>query len=141
MNFPVLTAVITDGSSTTIQGTYSAASNGEYVLQFFSNAACDSSGNGEGQTYLGEQRVTTDASGNSTINVALPVEVTPGQAVTATATNDFDADFLNTSEFSACRTAESVGGTPTPSPAPTASVTPTPSPSASPSPTAPASPS
>ena len=50
----------------------------------------------EGQTYLGASDVTTDGSGNATINVVLPVEIDPGSPVTATATSPDG----NTSEFS-----------------------------------------
>jgi CSLREA domain-containing protein len=97
-NFPVLTSVTTN-SSTTIQGTLNSTANTTFTLQFFSNTACDSSGYGEGQTFLGTTIVTTNASGNATINVTFTTTVPAGQFITATATNDTTDD---TSEFSQC---------------------------------------
>ena len=35
------------------------------VLNFFSSATADGSGNGEGETYLGFVNITTDGSGNA----------------------------------------------------------------------------
>jgi uncharacterized repeat protein (TIGR01451 family)/CSLREA domain-containing protein len=83
-NMPVLGA--TSGALASLPGA-------DYTIEFFSNAACDSSGYGEGETFLSRLDVTADASGNATF--AVP----PGIAtLTATAT---DPDG-NTSEFSAC---------------------------------------
>jgi CSLREA domain-containing protein len=103
-NFPVLTAVSSGGSNTTIQGTLNSTANKIFRLEFFSNAACDSSGHGEGQVYLGSTDVTTDSSSNAAFDVSLPVAVTVGQLVTATATLlDASNNPVETSEFSACR--------------------------------------
>ena len=89
-NFPVLTAA-TGG----VQGTLNSISNTTFRIEFFGNAACDASGNGEGQVFLGSTVVTTDGTGNATI----PLFATaPGQVVTATATDSSN----NTSEFSTC---------------------------------------
>gem|GEM_PF-441485 len=98
-NFPVLTSANFAGGNTTIQGTLNSTASTQFNIQFFSNAACDPSGNGEGQTFIGSTVVTTDASGNATINTTLAAATTPGQAVTATATDPNG----NTSEFSACQ--------------------------------------
>jgi hypothetical protein len=98
-NFPVLTSAITNGATTTIQGTLNSLASQQYTIQFFTNTACDGSGNGEGEIWLGELVVMTDGSGNATINATVPV-VPPGQLITATATG---ADTLDTSEFSACQ--------------------------------------
>ncbi|MGH9941600.1 MAG: SBBP repeat-containing protein, partial [Pyrinomonadaceae bacterium] len=103
-NFPVLTAATISGSTTTVTGTINSTASTALDIQFFSNPACDSSGNGEGQTFLGSTVVTTDASGNTPINATLGA-VAAGQVVTATAT---DANG-NTSEFSACVTVSSGG--------------------------------
>ena len=87
-NFPDLTSVTLDSCSTTVQGTLKSLANTSFRVEFFSNASCDSSGNGEGQTFVGSVNVTTDGSGNATFN--LPISgggVTPGQVITATATN------------------------------------------------------
>ena len=68
-------------------------------MEFFSNSACDPSGNGEGRVFLGSTSLTPNASGNASFSTALPVAVATGDVVTATAT---DPDG-NTSEFSPCR--------------------------------------
>ncbi|KAA2241371.1 DUF11 domain-containing protein [Chitinophaga agrisoli] len=98
-NFPVLTAVNTSGGNTTIQGTLNSMPNTAYKLEFFSNAACNPAGFGEGQTFLGSETVTTNASGDAPFSVVLTgVALSPGAVVTATATDPAN----NTSEFSAC---------------------------------------
>jgi hypothetical protein len=88
------------GGNVTIAGSLNSTPLSDFTLDFYSSASCDPSGNGEGQTYLGSQPVSTDNTGNVTFSgVTFPVP--SGQPViTATAT-----DFNNprsTSEFSAC---------------------------------------
>ena len=95
-NFPVLTSA-TAGSSTTVSGTLNSAANTTFQIEFFANDAADSSGNGEGQTFLGFTTVTTDASGDANFTVSLPATVGATQVVSATATDPAG----NTSEFSA----------------------------------------
>jgi len=65
------------------------------LIQFFTSASCDASGNGEGAIYIGEKQITTDANGDSSFYAIL--DSAEGY-VSATAT---DPDG-NTSEFSAC---------------------------------------
>jgi hypothetical protein len=101
-NFPVLASAFTSGTNTTITGTFSEAAepNTAIKLDFYINAVPDPSGYGQGQTYIGSNPVaapvSTDSSGNASFSVTLPVAVTPGQFVTATATDPTG----NTSEFS-----------------------------------------
>lgn len=98
-NYPVLqTANSLIGGGATVQGTLNSTASATFTIQFFANNSCDSSGNGEGQTFLGSTSVMTNGSGNATINATLPTAATSGQSITATAT---DAQG-NTSEFSAC---------------------------------------
>ena len=67
-----------------MQGTLNSLANAAFLIEFFANAACDASGNGEGQTFLGTLSVSTDANGN----VTLPLfAAAAGQIVTATATS------------------------------------------------------
>lgn len=106
-NFPVLTFANSFGGSTTIFFTLNSVAGITYRVEFFSSSACDGSGNGEGQTFIGFTNVITDGSGNATINVTLPVSVTPGSVVTATATDPGN----NTSEFSACRVVQMLSTT------------------------------
>ena len=98
-NFPVLSTPVAGG----VQGTLNSTPNTTFTIQFFGNSACDSSGNGEGQTLLGSTSVTTSATGNATIPV---FNATTGQVVTATATSSPN----DTSEFSACVTVPLAAG-------------------------------
>ena len=95
-NFPELTAA-TPGS-TIVDGTLNSTASTTFRLEFFSNAACDASGNGEGESFLGFSDQTTDGTGNVSFSVTFPDTVLPGQFITATATDPAN----NTSEFSAC---------------------------------------
>jgi hypothetical protein len=70
------------------------------VIEFFRNASCDASGNGEGESFIGETTVTTDASGNAAFNASYPAAFVSG-VITALAIDDLSND---TSEFSACAT-------------------------------------
>ena len=96
-NFPVLTSVLSSGGSTIIAGTLNSMPNTTFSLEFFSNTGCDPSGNGEGETFIGSAPVTTNASGNASFTVTVPVNI-GCKSVTATATDPAG----NTSEFSVC---------------------------------------
>ena len=95
-NFPILTAVVTSGGTTTLSGTLNSTPNATFTVQFFANAAPDPSGFGEGQQYLGQTGVTTDGSGNASFSVTLSTPPLVGQFFTTTATDPAG----NTSEFS-----------------------------------------
>jgi tetratricopeptide (TPR) repeat protein len=97
-NFPILTSAISGATSTTIEGTLNSTANTTFTLEFFSSSACDPSGHGEGEDFLGSNDVMTDGSGNTGFLVTLGTALPSGQFITATAT---DPDG-NTSEFSAC---------------------------------------
>ncbi|MEO8435610.1 MAG: Calx-beta domain-containing protein, partial [Pyrinomonadaceae bacterium] len=104
-NFPLLSSVTSDSSSTTIQGTLNSTPNTTFRIDFYSNTACDPSGNGEGAQFMGNANVTTAANGNAVINATLPVALAAGRVVTATATDPSG----NTSEFSACDSSQTAG--------------------------------
>jgi CSLREA domain-containing protein len=99
-NFPVLTSATSASGQITIQGTLNSTPNQTFRLEFFANTACDGSGNGEGQRFLGTTSVTTDGSGNVAFTALFTGSLFSGQTVTATATGA-----SGTSEFSACRAA------------------------------------
>jgi uncharacterized repeat protein (TIGR01451 family) len=101
-NFPELTI---DADGSTIKGTLDSKPGAQFTIEFFSNTDCDSSGNGEGEKFLGSMMATTD--GNGRASFTSPVPAPTGELITATAT---DADG-NTSEFSKCT---STGGGPGP---------------------------
>lgn len=97
-NFPVLTSALTRSTGTTIAGTLNSAANASFTIELFSNAACDTSGNGEGETFVGRTNVTTSATGDASFSLVLSTPITAGRVLTATATDAAG----NTSEFSAC---------------------------------------
>ena len=100
-NFPVL---LTATEGTRVTGTLDSTPNSRFVLQFYASPVCDPSGNGEGQTFVGELTQTTDAAGALNFDRTFTGASFAGQFITATATNDATGD---TSEFSACKQIES----------------------------------
>ena len=98
-NYPVLTSAIVVAGTANVSGTINSNPSVSLHLEFFANAACDPSGYGEGQTFIGATDVTTDASGNASFGPLAFSGVPPGQAViTSTATSATGG----TSEFSQC---------------------------------------
>jgi Calx-beta domain len=88
---------MTTSSSTTIQGSLKSIPNTTFNIDFYSSAAVDPSGNGEGAEFFNTTLINTDVNGNGTINVTFLVALPAGRAITATATDPNG----NTSEFSA----------------------------------------
>jgi hypothetical protein len=80
--------------------------NQTFQVDFYSNAAVDASGHGEGALFFNTTQVTTNSSGNATINVTFPMALPAGRVITATATSPSGS----TSEFSAVDAA-GAGGT------------------------------
>ena len=106
-NFPLITSVVSNSGQTTILGTLNSTPNTTFNIDFYSNAMCDPSGNGEGAMPFGSSSavVTTDANGNGTFNITFPVSLPAGRVLTATATDPSG----NTSEFSACDASQTMG--------------------------------
>ncbi len=98
-NFPTIATAEWNGSSTMVTGSVQSLANQEFVVEFFSSPACDPSGFGQGQLYLGSETVFTNTSGDAQFAISLPSPSTAGSVVTATATRSATGD---TSEFSAC---------------------------------------
>jgi CSLREA domain-containing protein len=96
-NYPVITSAVTSNGTATISGTLNSTPATTFRIEFFASIACDSSGFGEGQTFIGTTDVTTDADGNASFG-PLPFPAADNSEITATAT---DPDG-NTSEFSQC---------------------------------------
>jgi hypothetical protein len=113
MNFPVLSSASSSASDTTISGTLdTGTANGQpflpnttFTLDFYANPTEDSSGYGQGQTFLGSAQITTDASGNASFSVDFGTGNLAGQWISATATDEPNSTLGtpggNTSEFSA----------------------------------------
>ncbi len=95
LNFPVLSAAVTTGTRSAIQGVLNSTASTTFRLEFFASAAADGSGYGEGERYLGFRTVTTAATGTATFTFMLSGSVAAGEFVTATATDPSN----NTSEF------------------------------------------
>lgn len=95
-NFPVITSAASNPTKTVVTGTLDSNANTTFSLDFYSNAASDPSGFGEGETYLGTATVTTDSNGHVAFSATLPVAVPLGRIITGTATDPNG----NTSEFS-----------------------------------------
>ena len=96
-NYPFLTLSTVGGGSTTVTGSLNSNASTSFTIEFFQTYACDASGQGEGQTFLGSFPVVTDAAGNVNFAPSLGVEAGLGSFITATATGSF-----GTSEFSNC---------------------------------------
>ena len=94
-NFPIITTVLSSGSSTTIQGSLNSTPNTTFNVDFYSNASVDPVG-GEGALYFGTASLTTAGSGNVAFTVVIPKALPAGRVITATATDPNG----NTSQFS-----------------------------------------
>ncbi len=110
-NYPVLTNVVTR-ATTVITGSLSDFANHDYRVELFANvhAACDASGHGEGEVYLGGAAVTTDDHGNVSFQITVDPPAPPGADITATSIdNDSNSNSVfiwNSSEFSNCVSAQ-----------------------------------
>ncbi|HYE14886.1 MAG TPA: Calx-beta domain-containing protein, partial [Pyrinomonadaceae bacterium] len=104
-NFPVLGAVTASAGTTRVVGTLRSTPGTEFTVDFYANAACDPSGNGEGARPFGSAQVVTDAAGEAAFDVTLPQGLPAGRALTATATDLAG----NTSEFSPCAASRASG--------------------------------
>ncbi|OYV88149.1 MAG: hypothetical protein B7Z73_09090, partial [Planctomycetia bacterium 21-64-5] len=92
---PVLTADAVPITLDRVTGTLNSTPSTQFRIEFYANAKGDPLGNGQGQTLLGSQMVTTDAAGN--VSIAFTWRPVAGEKlVTATATDPNG----NTSEFS-----------------------------------------
>jgi hypothetical protein len=88
---------------TAVTGQLNSLPNTSFLLHFYSSAAPDPSGFGEGARLLGSATVTTDATCNASFSVTLAMAVPAGHVVTATATYTNEFGQSGTSEFSNAR--------------------------------------
>ncbi|MEP7285347.1 MAG: hypothetical protein ABI947_06235 [Chloroflexota bacterium] len=94
---PVLSAATKISTNVTLAGTLNSTANTTFRVEFFGNTACDPSGSGEGQTFMGYASVTTNGSGTGTFNPSFAIP-TGELRFSATATDPAG----NTSQFSQC---------------------------------------
>jgi len=98
-NYPEIQSATTNGTTSTITGFLLSKPSVSYRIEIFSNTACDASGNGEGQHFLGALTTTANSVGSAGFSVIFQTNLTPGMSITATATDPAG----NTSEFSKCK--------------------------------------
>lgn len=120
-NFPVIATVDAMGN---VSGTYNSVVNRVYRIEFFNNTVADPSNHGEGEEFAGAVEITTNNSGNATINAAITLN--PAKPfVSATATDlrfslaHGGSGFIagrGTSEFSGIVQGEGTGQTAEPLP-------------------------
>jgi titin len=102
-DFPVLLGAVSVPTGTLLVGQFHSTPNTTFWLDFYASPTADPSHHGEGQRYLGSVQVTTNAAGNVVMAgipvflVELSAATTPGQVISATATDPGG----DTSEFSA----------------------------------------
>ena len=101
VNFPGIATVVA-GGSVRVTGSLDASPPGLYELDFYANATCDPSGNGEGDRYLGRFTLLAGPGTFDTGSGLGPAAV--GEFITATATDPLG----NTSELSTCAAAQGV---------------------------------
>ncbi len=103
-NYPVI-STLTIGPSTTVHvsGSLNSTAGTAYRIEFFANAGCDPSHNGEGKKFIGFANVTTTPNPVTfgPLNFTVPAD---RHVITATATDPSG----NTSEFSACSTQDTI---------------------------------
>ena len=108
-NYPVLTSAISGGNNTPITGSLNSSANTNFRIEFFTTAIADASGHGEADLFIGAIDVLTDALGEAIFTANLPIAVSAGHFMTATATRLIDHDndpgtpleLAGTSEFAA----------------------------------------
>ena len=97
--------LLLSSNSTEHSGNLKPLPNTTFNIDFYSNAAVDASGNGEGAQFFGTTSVNTNINGDATINVTFPTGLPSGRVITATATDPNG----NTSEFSAADASTATG--------------------------------
>jgi hypothetical protein len=97
-NYPVVTKFEVGDTGTTVEGTLDSAPETTYVLRFYRNFECDSSGFGEANGLLMSMSVTTDASGHVSFSRTTKTRFPVGVEIAATAMDPQGS----TSELSAC---------------------------------------
>src|SRR5262249_22800030 len=115
--FPALSAAVSSGSSTIIQGTLDSAPNTSFLLQFFAVPVAPASGHGQGNVLLGGVTVMTDGTGQVAFRTAVSGALPLGSVISATATNlatgdtsEFSADSTSTLQFVVTNTNDSGPG-------------------------------
>ena len=97
-NFPVLISATSKNDRTTIKGRLNSTRKTTFIIQFFSNPACDPSHFGEGRKFLGSLNVTIGDKVPKDFTATFSASVPKNHFITATATDPNG----NASEFAQC---------------------------------------
>ena len=84
-NYPVVEEAIDIPNGTKITGTLNSRPERTYIIQVFWNDVGDPDGFGEGQTFLGQKKVTTNKNGNASFSITTTLPDTDDR-ISATAT-------------------------------------------------------
>jgi len=101
-NFPIISNAVEAGGSVSMKLSlnYPFDTQNAYDLDAFQSNSCDTSGNGEGQTWLGTVTLfTAQGASDGSVNAMFPFPSATALVATATST---DTTNLGTSEFSPC---------------------------------------
>ena len=93
-NFPALSGAVSVGGNVHVAGSLNGAASTTYRVELFANSVAVAD---EGERFLGALNVLTDAGGNVPFGATFVASVSPGELITATATDPAN----NTSELSA----------------------------------------
>ncbi len=96
-NAPSIELAVAERTSIRIVGSLDNKPNATFTVQYFANTTLDAASQAEGQRYLGSSVLTTNANGQVNFDVTLPLTISPGEWVTATASTPGQ----NTTVFSA----------------------------------------
>ncbi len=96
-NSPVLSNVRQSGGNTLVDVSLNSVGGSNYLLDFYTNATADPSGNGEGQTFVGTDKLTIPGGATTASKTVTLTGNLTSSFLTATATLEFGND---TSEFS-----------------------------------------
>jgi hypothetical protein len=100
-NFPSLTSAASTSSDITIAGSLNSTPNTTYLLEFFANGTLDSSGFGEGETFIGRTNFAGGENCTNEFSYTFPIVVAAGKLITATASLLIVTNAVyETSEFS-----------------------------------------
>jgi hypothetical protein len=102
---PVIASAFVGQGNTTVQGTLTGPANTGYTVELFASPSAPTTGPGQGQTFLMQFGLNTNAAGQATFSATIPGSNLAGQFVTGTATVTEQVErgsaTVNTSEFSA----------------------------------------
>jgi parallel beta-helix repeat protein len=87
-NFPEIMEAEAFPTQTRVAGTLDSLPDKTFAIDFYASSEADPSGYGEGERWLGAITVSTDANGDADFDAVLPAATTPGEVITATATED-----------------------------------------------------